>query len=533
MNTAYQFRVRAFNVRGPSANSNIASATTSGPPQLAAACAITGTMPAGFEWSQIRSVVISDANGAPVLQNRDDRDTTSKYQDFTQTGQVLKMLPCDVLSANVFDTQSPSSRTEIWVDFNDDGAFSNDERVASAQSNDATMTIPANAAPGMHRMRVVNGNSSTSTACASPHFGAIEDYALAVRAPAGGGTDAGGGTGTGGGGTRAGGGGTSTGGGSGGGAGPNTNPQPVTRSAAFTSAIRHADVDSCLDGTLATDNGANATLWSCHGGTHQQATFTPVSGEPGVYTVTLRRSGRCLDVAGAGTTANANVQPWACAGGAGAGANNQQWRLQSVGGGLYRLLADRSGLALSSSGTNNGNSLTQQALSSTDRNQLWRITVPEPVTATQVVRDAAFTAAVRHADLDQCIDGTLSTNAGANATVWSCHGGTHQQLTFTPVANERGTYTVTFGRSGLCLDVAGASSSPGANSLQWNCHGGDNQNWRLQSMGNGLHRMLADPAGSRSTPRAPATAATSRRRRSRTVTATSCGGWTRTCSRLT
>src|SRR5262245_45510676 len=34
--------------------------------------------------------------------------------------------------------------------------------------------------------------------------------------------------------------------------------------------------------------------------------------------------------------------------------------------------------------------------------------------------------------------------------------------------------------SGLCLDVAGASTADGANVIQWTCHGGPNQQLRLQ-----------------------------------------------------
>ena len=51
------------------------------------------------------------------------------------------------------------------------------------------------------------------------------------------------------------------------------------------------------------------------------------------------------------------------------------------------------------------------------------------------------------------------------------------ELSYTPTREPDGT--VTSVRSGLCLDVSGASTANGARVGLWSCHGGGNQQWRL------------------------------------------------------
>ena len=53
---------------------------------------------------------------------------------------------------------------------------------------------------------------------------------------------------------------------------------------------------------------------------------------PGYYQVVNHQTGECLDVWGASTAHAANVGVWPCV-----GADNQQWRLQSVGDGFYQI----------------------------------------------------------------------------------------------------------------------------------------------------------------------------------------------------
>ena len=75
---------------------------------------------------------------------------------------------------------------KVWVDWNHDGAFSNDEIVAQSSSTiygnyNATFTVPLTAIPGATKMRVRDVESYTVfDACSSYYYGETEDYAFTV-----------------------------------------------------------------------------------------------------------------------------------------------------------------------------------------------------------------------------------------------------------------------------------------------------------------------------------------------------------------
>ncbi len=65
------------------------------------------------------------------------------------------------------------------------------------------------------------------------------------------------------------------------------------------------------------------------------------------------------------------------------------------------------------------------------------------------------------------------TTPGTKVEIWSCNGGANQQWQL----NANGTITSV--QSGLCLDVAGASTANGALVELWTCNGQSNQQWTL------------------------------------------------------
>jgi len=141
----------------------------------------------------------------------------------------------------------------------------------------------------------------------------------------------------------------------------------------------------------------------------------PLAG--GLYTLTARHSGKCLDVAGASGKNGADVQQWDCNNG-----NNQKWSLVSKGGDLYTLAALHSGKCLDVAGSRNDN--------------------------------------------------------GADVLQWDCHGKDNQTWRITKEGDDY--FRLTARHSGKCLDVTGASGKSGANVLQWDCHGKDNQKWNIK-----------------------------------------------------
>lgn len=151
---------------------------------------------------------------------------------------------------------------------------------------------------------------------------------------------------------------------------------------------------------------------------NSSANFWPPGIQSGrSYQLMAKHSGKCLNVAGAGTATGANVLQWDCHGGP-----NQQWILSDKSDGYYVLTARHSGKCLDVAGVSNDN--------------------------------------------------------GANIYQWDCHSGPNQQWMFIPQG--QGYYLVKAKHSGKCLDIAGVGKGSGENAHQWDCHGADNQLWQLK-----------------------------------------------------
>ena len=158
----------------------------------------------------------------------------------------------------------------------------------------------------------------------------------------------------------------------------------------------------------------------------------PVSGR--TVHIVSKNSGKCLDVAGAGTHDGANVQQYDCHSGA-----NQLWTLTDKGNGYYLITAKNSGKCLDVAG--------------------------------------------------------VATHNGANVQQYDCHSGPNQLWTLTDKGN--GYYLITAKNSGKCLDVAGVATHSGANVQQYDCHSGANQLWKLDgatARGNIVNLALNKPA---------------------------------------
>ena len=77
----------------------------------------------------------------------------------------------------------------------------------------------------------------------------------------------------------------------------------------------------------------------------------------------------------------------------------------------------------------------------------------------------------------------ISTADGANIQTWSYWGGSCQQFRFQSAGT--GVWRIIARHSDKCVDVEGASSSDGANVIQWTCiSGAANQMFQLNSVSN-------------------------------------------------
>ncbi|MFE9426515.1 RICIN domain-containing protein [Kitasatospora sp. NPDC006697] len=103
-----------------------------------------------------------------------------------------------------------------------------------------------------------------------------------------------------------------------------------------------------------TATGTQLITWTLNGGANQNWQFTQQA--DGSYQLANAESGLCADVYGGSTAAGAKVVQWTCTGG-----TNQHWRLSRGADGRYTVTSVKSGLVLTTAGTADGSSVTQQA----------------------------------------------------------------------------------------------------------------------------------------------------------------------------
>ncbi|WP_143305886.1 RICIN domain-containing protein [Chitinophaga vietnamensis] len=116
-----------------------------------------------------------------------------------------------------------------------------------------------------------------------------------------------------------------------------------------------------------TANGGGLVQWDYWGGNNQQWKINSLGN--GVFYITNRNSGKAIDVNGSATTGGASIIQWDYWGGA-----NQQWKIIDIGFGAYEIINVNSGLSLDVNGasTTNGANIIQWPWSG-NRNQQWQI----------------------------------------------------------------------------------------------------------------------------------------------------------------
>lgn len=113
-------------------------------------------------------------------------DSTTGYLDATQ--QCIRNFEVGAngdptLTVELFSNNS--TRVKAWLDFNNDGEFSESELVLSQtnrnQSNPATVDVPIQGGVELrklYRLRVICDLVSIQDACSNPTYGQVEDYAV-------------------------------------------------------------------------------------------------------------------------------------------------------------------------------------------------------------------------------------------------------------------------------------------------------------------------------------------------------------------
>ncbi|MFJ8045984.1 RICIN domain-containing protein [Kitasatospora sp. NPDC096147] len=87
-----------------------------------------------------------------------------------------------------------------------------------------------------------------------------------------------------------------------------------------------------------------------------------------------------------------------------------------------------------------------------------------------------------------------STTAGTQMITWTLGTGSNQQWTFARQSD--GSYTLTNGKSNMCLDVSDSSTTAGGKIIQWTCTTGSaNQRWNVNRLANGSYTVRSVHSG--------------------------------------
>jgi hypothetical protein len=133
------------------------------------------------------------------VNDLDNTSSKSPYSDFTfKTAQLKKGLQYTMTLTAGFSYTTYDEYWKVWIDFNRNGVFENDENVLSGllqrppngtvnASLNQSIVIPDNIPSGTTRMRVIMQRDNFPTLpCGAVPFGEVEDYTVDIQASPGG-----------------------------------------------------------------------------------------------------------------------------------------------------------------------------------------------------------------------------------------------------------------------------------------------------------------------------------------------------------
>ncbi|WP_231970226.1 GEVED domain-containing protein [Tenacibaculum jejuense] len=171
--TEYKLSVRTVDCSGNESDFSNISVTTIG--EAISYCQSRGESVA-YEW--IDKVEIGE------ISNESSND--KGYGDYTAlTANVIKGSQTPIVVSSGFLNFSYTEFWTVWIDFNQDGSFDDEERVLEGSSSDESdlygiIDIPTNALLGKTRMRVAMKYNTKALACESFSEGEVEDYTLNI-----------------------------------------------------------------------------------------------------------------------------------------------------------------------------------------------------------------------------------------------------------------------------------------------------------------------------------------------------------------
>ena len=237
-----------------------------------------------------------------------------------------------------------------------------------------------------------------------------------------------------------------------------------------------ANTDYTVDiANASTADNANAWLYYYNGSEPQQFKVEYV--ENGYYKLTAKHSGMVLECASSSYKAGANVRQ-----GVWDGSDGQLWKFVSAGNGSY-YVRSKTGTVLDitsavfAAGTN-----VQTYTANGTSAQKWNLSTEYEAVE---IEEGVYTIQTA-LNNDRVLDVTSASSAnGANIQIYACNDTLAQKFKITAVKG--GYYKIENVSSGKVLDVANGSRASGANVQQYSWNGTDAQLWRFMNAGNGKY----------------------------------------------
>jgi len=235
----------------------------------------------------------------------------------------------------------------------------------------------------------------------------------------------------------------------------------------FPVEIKNVNSGKCLDiAGAGTANGTIAQQFTCNGGTNQTFYIAQTSAVPPAYQIRIGHAGnKNLNVAGSSLAEHAaiDISDVVTVG--------QIFGFAKQADGSYQIASKNSQKCLDVVNASTADNATvQQFTCTTGTNQRWTITP----------RGIGLSLIAKHSE--RCVDvADASTANNANVQQFDCSEGLNQKWSIgsTTVASGVSYFSLVSSQSGKCLDVAGASTANNANVQQFTCNGGDNQKWQM------------------------------------------------------
>lgn len=204
------------------------------------------------------------------------------------------------------------------------------------------------------------------------------------------------------------------------------------------------------------------------------------------YRLLNNNSGLCVESIFSGTTPGTEIMQYRCHEG-----NASKWTFHQAGNGSFALLHDRSGLALTPSGT--GPAVLQPYTGAA--NQQWtlnRLTVADPQPGT-TYHLRAYRERNGIVDAIEVQGDSTSPGALLIRNTPSDSAGQRWQLQATSTADR---WRLVSSRSGLCARPQGGSTAAGVPVEQWTCDSSTIQQWRLARAEDGRYMVFNRVTGS-------------------------------------